>query len=44
MKKKIINKTFKNNKEYFEFVGKNQNIKVIKVIMTPEKIKISYTR
>lgn len=44
MKKKYINKTFKSNKEYFEFLAKNQNIRVIKVFMTTEKIKITYTR
>lgn len=44
MKKKCFNKTFKSNKEYFEFLGKNQNIRVIKVFMTTDKIKITYMK
>lgn len=44
MKKKYMKKIFKTNKEYFEFLHKNQNIRVEKIFISPGKIKITYMK
>lgn len=43
-KSDILTKTFKNNREYFEFVGKNKDIKVTKLLLVDDKVQIYYKK